>query len=97
MTDPAALLTRLHKAKQSRDVWEIHLAENALEDAAPDLAARVIELEAENKRLREGLFWIAEIGFVQEKHAKQHADDCCKLARETLGYQEQAALKGGEI
>jgi hypothetical protein len=64
---------------------------------APDLAARVIELEAENKRLREGLFWIADIGFVQEKHAKQHADDCCKLARETLGSQEQAALKGGEI
>lgn len=65
---------------------------------APDLAARVIELEAENKRLREGLFWIADIGFVQEKHAKQHADDCCKLARETLGYQEQARtdLKGGE-
>jgi hypothetical protein len=41
--------------------------------------------------------YTAEIGFVQEKHAKQHADDCCKLARETLGYQEQAALKGGEI
>jgi len=69
------------------------------EDAAPDLAARVLELEAENNRLRDGLFWIADIGFVQEKHAKQHADDCCKLARETLGYQEQAraALKGGEI
>ncbi len=64
---------------------------------AKRLAARVLELEAENKRLREGLFWIADIGFVQEKHAKQHADDCCKLARETLGYQEQAALKGGEI
>jgi uncharacterized protein YceH (UPF0502 family) len=31
------------------------LAEQALEHAAPDLAARVIELEAENKRLREGL------------------------------------------
>ena len=66
-------------------------------NALVPLAARILELEAENKRLREGLFWIAEIGFVQEKHAKQHADDCCKLARETLGYQEQAALKGGEI
>lgn len=97
MTDPAALLTRLEQAKQSRDVWQIHLAEQALEYAAPKLAARVIELEAENKRLRDGLFWIADIGFVQEKHAKQHADDCCKLARETIGYQEQADLKGGEI
>jgi cell division protein FtsB len=70
---------------------------DAAEQAYDTIAARVIELEAENKRLREGLFWIADIGFVQEKHAKQHADDCCKLARKTLGYQEQTALKGGEI
>ena len=54
MTDPAALLTRLEQAKQSRDVWEIALAEQALENAAPDLAAHVTELEAENARLREG-------------------------------------------
>ncbi len=59
MTDPAALLTRLEQAKQSRDVWQIGLAEQALEHAAPELAARVLELEAENKRLREWLDQIA--------------------------------------
>ena len=46
MTDPAALLTRLEQANQSRDVWEIALAEQALENAAPDLAAHVTELTA---------------------------------------------------
>ena len=53
MTDPAALLTRLEQAKQLRDVWQIGLAEQALEHAAPELAARVLELEAKNARLRE--------------------------------------------
>jgi hypothetical protein len=51
-TDPAALLTRLEQAKQSRDVWELHLAEQALEHAAPELAARVIELEKQVAELR---------------------------------------------
>ena len=44
MTDPAALLTRLEEAKQSRDVWQIALAEQALEHAAPELAAEAIRL-----------------------------------------------------
>ena len=55
MTDPAALLTRLHEAKQSRDVWEEHVAVRDLEDAAPDLAAEVLALRAENERLRASL------------------------------------------
>ncbi|MCA3080554.1 MAG: hypothetical protein ING71_17400 [Rhodocyclaceae bacterium] len=45
MSGADALLTRLEQAKQSGDVWEIHLAEQALEHAAPKLAAEVIRLQ----------------------------------------------------
>lgn len=44
MTDPAALLARLEQAKQSGDVWQIEMAEQALEHAAPKLAAEVVRL-----------------------------------------------------
>jgi hypothetical protein len=86
MTDPAALLTRLEQAKQSRDVWQIGLAEHALEHAAPKLAARVLELEAENKRLRKEILIVI--------------DDCEADYPPTYGaikYGLRAALKGGEI
>lgn len=51
-------------AKIDREVARMHLA-----NAAPDLAARVLELEAENKRLREGLddvfeMWAGSEGFI---------------------------------
>jgi uncharacterized membrane protein YdfJ with MMPL/SSD domain len=96
MTDPAALLTRLEQAKQSRDVWQIGLAEHALEHAAPKLAARVLELEAENKRLREGLdgmkcvlTQIEDMEYINQLSGNMNFERAQKLAR--------AALKGGEI
>ena len=50
---------------------------------APDLAARVIELEAENKRLRDLL-------------AKAEAEQCASCRHcDSFGF--RAALKGGEI
>jgi hypothetical protein len=97
MTDPAALLTRLHEAKQTRDVWQIGLAEQALEHAAPDLAARVLELEAENKRLREGLDLASHRLNAAAVFAGSHAPN-----REMYEFGEwfkeaRTALKGGEI
>jgi|688.fasta_scaffold1613434_2 hypothetical protein len=85
-TDPAALLTRLREARQSRDVWELHLAEQALEHAAPELAARLLELEAENKRLR--------------KEMQIVIDDCEADYPPSYGaikHGLRTALKGGEI
>jgi len=60
MIDLAATLARLDQAKQSRDAWEENLAMMSLEGAAPDLAARVLELEAENARLREAILDIKQ-------------------------------------
>jgi hypothetical protein len=62
------------------------LAEHALEHAAPKLAARVLELEAENKRLRKEILIVI--------------DDCEADYPPTYGaikYGLRAALKGGEI
>jgi hypothetical protein len=56
-TDPAALLTRLEQAKQSRDVWELHLAEQALEHAAPELAAEVVRLRAAILDIKQNWDW----------------------------------------
>jgi len=107
MTDPAALLTRLEQAKQSRDVWEIHLAEQALEYAAPKLAARVLELEAENAKLREGLKPFADVAKVHHInlwHINNDAIvhewmDAGQSFQLTVGHfrKARAALKGGEI
>jgi len=93
MTDPAALLTRLHEAKQSRDVWQIGLAEQALEHAAPELAAEVVRLRAENEKLRAAICWI-EPPFIDaktpESELRKRIDFCVQDAK-------RAALKGGEI
>jgi hypothetical protein len=72
------------------------------EDAAPDLAARVLELEAENKRLREAdekmkdaLAYYADDGAKPNREGPwmQDSIDFGSLARCTLA--EVAALKGG--
>jgi hypothetical protein len=94
MTDPAALLTRLEQAKQSRDVWELHLAEQALEHAAPELAARVLELEAENARLREGRDKLIKASEAVCENDAKHASDKALLWDLVTTI---AALKGGEI
>jgi hypothetical protein len=64
--------------------------------AAPDLAARVIELEAENKRLREGLdgmkcvlTQIEDMEYINQLSGNMNFERAQKLAR--------AALKGGEM
>jgi hypothetical protein len=57
------------------------------EDAAPTLAARVLELEAENKRLREGLNQIAF-----ERCEYTTGEDHSRAI-----WIARAALKGGEI
>jgi hypothetical protein len=100
ITDPAALLTRLEQAKQSRDVWQIGLAEQALEHAAPELAAEVVRLRAETARLQEvasrllkariarGSFY----GLMQSKAYDQMIDEL-----DAAKAQVRAALKGGEI
>jgi hypothetical protein len=59
------------------------LAEHALEHAAPKLAARVLELEAENKRLRKEILIVI--------------DDCeadCPPSHGAIKYGLRAALKG---
>ena len=91
MTDPAALLTRLEQAKQSRDVWQIGLAEQALEHAAPELAARVLQLEAENKRLREAIADARLIAVDAQLRATYQ-----KTALERISDLLRTALKGGK-
>jgi hypothetical protein len=56
---------------------------------APDLAARVLELEADNKRLREGLSAIVTAGNDEQIDYGETLEAVLKIAR--------AALKGGEI
>jgi hypothetical protein len=107
VTDPAALLTRLEEATQSRDVWKIALAGQALEHAATELAARVLELEAENARLREGLKPFADVAKVHHiniQHINNDAIvhewmDAGQSFQLTVGdfRKARAALKGGEI
>jgi hypothetical protein len=57
---------------------------------APDLAARVLELEAENKRLREGVLIIKRSWdwWNEDRH-----DRCSSAVSDAI----DAALKGGEI
>lgn len=59
------------------------------EDAAPKLAARVLELEAENKRLREGLDQIDALETDWTKGVDENLERSKSIAR--------TALKGGEI
>jgi hypothetical protein len=99
MTDPAALLTRLEQAKQSGDVWQIEMAGQALESAAPALAAEVIRLRAYNARLREGLQPFAN---VDPEHVRSgiwhHHDEHSALILTAEHFEQaRAALKGGEI
>jgi hypothetical protein len=68
------------------------LANARLIAMAPDLAARVIELEAENKRLRESLKrMLLEFDFLIE--ANLIRDD----RNDVIFVEARAALKGGEI
>jgi hypothetical protein len=77
------------------------------EDAAPTLAARLLELEAENKRLREGLQSIVDFAPAYYSHRERRNE----LVEKSNGIYDsgilegvglckdiaRAALKGGEI
>ncbi len=82
----------------------IDQANSRLIAMAPDLAARVLELEAENKRLREAdemmkaaLVFYADDGAKRNRNGPwmQDSIDFGDLAQCTLA--QVAALKGGEI
>ncbi len=86
-------------AKIDREVARMHLA-----NAAPDLAARVIELEAENKRMREGLAFYANPDAWNQPPIKtrnglisvEYENEASQLQKDR-GNVARAALKGGEI
>jgi hypothetical protein len=72
--------------KQPHDDWFAQEMANArLIAMAPDLAARILALEAENKRLREGL---TKIGALHPEATELSV---------RIGKIIRAALKGGEI
>ncbi len=90
-TDPQKLLALINRAKDSREVWHHSLAEaeQALENAARQLAARVFELQAENERLRTAL----------DYYAKDHPranEGPWGVDSQNFGRVARAALKGGE-
>jgi hypothetical protein len=67
------------------------LAEQAIEHAAPDLAARLLELEAENKRLREAIADARLIAVDAQLRATYQ-----KTALERISDLLRTALKGGK-
>lgn len=97
-TDLQKLLDLIDETKDSRQVWHHSLAEaeQALENAAREIAARVLELEAENGRLREGLINIDALAPLRELMRMMHPDAISGLVLR-MGEIARTALKGGEI
>ena len=78
--------------EEKRDPWEANARLIAM---APTLAARLLELEAENKRLREGLEFIAEeIDAGRHDGLPEPSPAHCDVAMWAVA---RTALKGGEI
>jgi formylmethanofuran dehydrogenase subunit A len=77
-------------AKLDREVARMHLA-----NAAPTLAARVLELEAENKRLREGLSGAHASLKTAAMEARHHPE--LRALYTKWADEAWTALKGGEI
>jgi hypothetical protein len=103
-TDLQKLLNMIDETKDSRRVWHHSLdeAEQALENAAREIAARVIELQAENKRLREGLApdltdTEAEDALTSEGIGTWGSDGERFERMFAVVMKARAALKGGEI
>ncbi len=83
--------------KQPHDDWFAQEMANArLIAMAPTLAARVIELEADNARLRGGLMNIDALAPLRELMNMMHPNALTGLVLR-MGEIARAALKGGEI
>jgi len=89
----AAYLAAMHGA-QGEIIPPLYYAIKAWERTkiAPDLAARVLELEAENKRLREAIVDARLIAVDAQLRATYQ-----KTALERISDLLRTALKGGEI